>query len=118
MAVPAQAITAISPSTVVRVTSSPINSAAQRMLITGCTSCTWLTRAIGPIASPRYQAMPKTTAVINQKAVLDEGTTAMDDLFPRDESDSHSARNHDGERASHGFSLRRGTSPQTQPFRR
>ena len=60
MAVPAQAITAISPSTVVRVTSSPINSAAQRMLIT---SCTWLTCAIRPIASPRYQAMPKTTAI-------------------------------------------------------
>ena len=56
------------------------------------------------------------------QAVLDEGTTAMDDLFPRDEpdshSDSHSVRNHDRERASHGFSVRRGASPQTQPFRR
>jgi hypothetical protein len=23
---------------------------------TGCTSCTWLTWAIGPVARPRYQA--------------------------------------------------------------
>jgi integrase len=56
------------------------------------------------------------------QAVLDEGTTAMDDLFPRDSpdshSDSHSARNHDRERASRGFSVRRGASPQAQPFRR
>ncbi|WP_433295908.1 tyrosine-type recombinase/integrase [Pseudonocardia sp. CA-142604] len=56
------------------------------------------------------------------QAVLDEGTTAMDDLFPRDErdshSDSHSARNHDREPASHDFRLRRGTSPPAQPFRR
>lgn len=29
---------------------------AHRMLRTGWTSCTWLTWAIGPIASPRYQA--------------------------------------------------------------
>ncbi|WP_433296145.1 tyrosine-type recombinase/integrase [Pseudonocardia sp. CA-142604] len=52
------------------------------------------------------------------QAVLDEGTTAMDDLFPRDSPDSHSARNHDREPASHGFRLRRGTNPQAQTFRR
>ncbi|GAA1234287.1 hypothetical protein GCM10009608_81980 [Pseudonocardia alaniniphila] len=56
------------------------------------------------------------------QAVLDEGTTAMDDLFPRDSPDSHSvshsARNHDREPAPHVSRLRRGTTPQAQPFRR
>jgi len=52
----AQRITATPPSPVGQVSSSPSSSAAQPIVSTGCTSCTWLTRAIGPMASPRYQA--------------------------------------------------------------
>src|SRR5918996_3439970 len=55
-AMPAQAMTATPPRTVGQVSSSRRSSAAQMMLSTGWTSCTWLTCAIGPMASPRYQA--------------------------------------------------------------
>ena len=55
-ATPAQRMTATPPMIVVRVKVSPSRSPAQQMLSTGWMSWTWLTRAIGPMARPRYQA--------------------------------------------------------------
>jgi xanthine dehydrogenase accessory factor len=52
----AQRITARPPTRVAPPIRSPRSSAAHPRLSTGCTSCTWLTWAIGPSASPRYQA--------------------------------------------------------------
>ena len=55
-ATPAERVTTAPPMMVGTVSSSPRIRAAQAMLNTGCTNCTWLTCAIGPIASPRYHA--------------------------------------------------------------
>src|SRR4051812_17989827 len=53
---PAHAMTTAPPTTMGQVSCSCRMSAAQRMLITGWASWTWLTCAIGPMARPRYQA--------------------------------------------------------------
>jgi hypothetical protein len=55
-AIPAQRMTTMPPRMVVQSSVSPSRSQAQQRLSTGWASWIWLTWAMGPMATPRYQA--------------------------------------------------------------